>query len=456
MTTFARHQLVALAAAGILAVFGLAAGAVMYARHAEPLSPVERGAHAYIRLVGLLGARDPDTLDGEGSAGGVATPATRVSFDEIARQARDAAAALRSDPSADHVMRREHLITQLQAIQARAEQLDGHAFSFAEEFRRQFGRSVRLPPPPKAPARLAEAPIGREGGQADLASPAKAGHHVQEKIALEALLPGSGRLSAKLEAYESRFAVPVDRLPAVFERSLAECRRRTVAKVSLPAGESVSIAYVRGRGWSGYSRYLGSVRSRIEVNTSLPLTVDRVLELACHEGYPGHHVYSLLRDRALVEGRGWSEFSVTPLFSPDAFVAEATASLAAMMVFSNEERLAFERDVLFPQAGLNASETESYLTIIRLRDQLNDPLARVVEAYLSGDMDIVEAGWALESETLMAHPLATLQFVNEYRGYALAYTLGKARLMPIIGPDVPADERWRNFMRIIKGENVRR
>jgi hypothetical protein len=430
MTTSARRQLVALAGCAILAIIGPQ-------RHSGPakaghhvLSPVERGAHAYIRLVGLLGARDPDTLDVEGSAGVVATAATRVSFDEIARQAHDVAAALRSDPSADHVMRREHLITQLEAIQARAEQLDGHAFSFAAELRRQFAVSAtdRAPPPVQAGATIPT---------------------------LGTILPGSGRLSTRIEAYESRFAVPVDRLPAVFERSLAECRRRTVAQVSLPTGESVSIAYVRGRTWSGYSRYLGSARSRIEVNTSFPLTVDRVLELACHEGYPGHHVYNLLRDRALVQGRGWSEFAVTPLFSPDAFVAEATASLAAMMVFSHEERLAFERDVLFPQAGLNASEAESYLAVIRLRDQLNDPLARVVKEYLSGDMDIVEAGWALESETLMAHPLATLQFVNEYRGYALAYTLGKARLMPVIGPDVPADERWRNFMRIIEGETLR-
>jgi hypothetical protein len=27
--------------------------------------------------------------------------------------------------------------------------------------------------------------------------------------------------------------------------------------------------------------------------------------------------------------------------------------------------------------------------------------------------------------------------------------------MPVIGPDVPADERWRNFMRIIEGETLR-
>ena len=227
-------------------------------------------------------------------------------------------------------------------------------------------------------------------------------------------------------------------------------------EVPLTTGESVAIAYVRDRSWSGYSRYLGFGKSRIDVNTSFPLTVDRVLDLACHEGYPGHHAYSVLRDRALVQGRGWSEFSVVPLFSPDAFVAETAASVAASMVFSHEERLTFERDVLFPLAGLNPLLVESYLNVIHERELLSDTLASVIEEYLSGSMDLVEAAWALEDEALMAHPLATLQFVNEYRGYALAYTLGKAQLMPVIGPDVPADKRWRNFLRIVESEEVRK
>jgi len=77
------------------------------------------------------------------------------------------------------------------------------------------------------------------------------------------------------------------------------------------------------------------------------------------------------------------------------------------------------------------------MTVNRLREQLALPRAAIVRRYLAGDLDFVEAGWALEDEALMAHPLATLQFVNEYRGYSLAYTLGRAKLMPIIGPDVP-------------------
>jgi hypothetical protein len=110
------------------------------------------------------------------------------------------------------------------------------------------------------------------------------------------------------------------------------------------------------------------------------------------------------------------------------------------------DRLAFERDVLFPLAGLEPARAEHYMAVARLREQLAGPIAAIVRRYLAGDLDFVEAGWALKNEALMAHPLATLQFVNEYRGYSLAYTLGRAKLTPVIGPDVPPDQRWQNFV----------
>jgi hypothetical protein len=351
-----------------------------------------------------------------------------VSFAGIATDARAVVAQLRAEPTsvAAPSPRRQHLIAQLDAIAVRAEQLDGQRFSFEQEMKWLFGVTLRRDP---------------DDGEA-----------LGPSIAtLDRLLPGSGRLSARVEAYDARFTVPADRVPATFERALAECRARTTAHVPLPASESVSVEYVRDRPWSGYSRYLGGARSIIEVNTTFPLTVDRILELACHEGYPGHHVYSTLRDAALVQGRGWQEFAVMPLFSPEAFVAEAAASMGAAMAFSPADRRAFERDVLFPLAGLEPRQAESYLTVAHLSECLTPSLASVVERYLSGDLDFVEAGWALEAEALMAHPTATLQFVNEYRGYALAYTLGRAQLMPLVGPDVPTDRRWQNFVRLAEG-----
>jgi hypothetical protein len=74
-----------------------------------------------------------------------------------------------------------------------------------------------------------------------------------------------------------------------------------------------------------------------------------------------------------------------------------------------------------------------------------------VSRYLAGDLGFVEAGWALRDEALMAQPLATLQFVNRYRGYALSYTAGRDSLTPLLGRQLPEATRWTNYRRLVTG-----
>jgi len=83
---------------------------------------------------------------------------------------------------------------------------------------------------------------------------------------------------------------------------------------------------------------------------------------------------------------------------------------------------------------------------------LRQPLGTAVARYLAGDLDFAEAIWALESDGLMAHPLATLQFANRYRGYALAYTIGRGQLEPLLGEGVAETIRWENLRRLASPE----
>src|SRR5206468_5084144 len=103
---------------------------------------------------------------------------------------------------------------------------------------------------------------------------------------VDAQLPGEGPLVDRYLAFDRRFIVPTNRLQATFERAVAECRRRTLSHLSLPAGEGVSIQFIRNKPWSAYSRYLGGSRSVISVNEDFQFTIDRLLQLACHEAYP--------------------------------------------------------------------------------------------------------------------------------------------------------------------------
>ena len=109
--------------------------------------------------------------------------------------------------------------------------------------------------------------------------------------------------------------------------------RADAAHLALPPGESFTVEYVTGKSWSGYNWYQGDYRSLIQVNTDLPINIDRAIDLACHEGYPGHHVYNVLLEQHLVRERGWIEYSVYPLFSPQSLIAEGTANYGIEVAF---------------------------------------------------------------------------------------------------------------------------
>ncbi len=125
-------------------------------------------------------------------------------------------------------------------------------------------------------------------------------------------LPGPGPLLERYTRFRDAFVIPPARLDATFKAAIDGCRSRTLAHVTLPPGESFTVEYVTNKSWSGYNWYQGDYRSLIQVNTDLPIFVDRAIDLACHEGYPGHHVYNVLLEKTLVRDRGWPEFSGLP------------------------------------------------------------------------------------------------------------------------------------------------
>jgi hypothetical protein len=263
---------------------------------------------------------------------------------------------------------------------------------------------------------------------------------------LERLLPGSGELSARYAVYDRRFLVPVDRLPAVLGRAIDGCRAATREQITLPPDDRVDVEYVPDMAWSAFSRYQGHSISRILINSALPLTVDRALDLACHEAYPGHHAIDSLLDARLRERR--VELTVRPLFSPQSLLHEAAASVAPDLAFTAEARVAFERDALFPLAGIDAADVDRYVRVAHLVDGLHDTEGDVVRRFLDGELDFPRASAALERDALMPSADATLKFVNRFRTYAATYTLGRDLFARYL--DATADQsdagRWRAYV----------
>ncbi len=139
----------------------------------------------------------------------------------------------------------------------------------------------------------------------------------------------------------------------------------------MPEGENFKVEYVKEKPWGAYNWYKGNCFSVIQVNTDLPIYIDRAIDLAAHEGYPGHHVYNTLLEENLTKRKGWMEFSVYPLNSPMSLIAEGTANFGIEMIFSKDSRKIFEKEVLFPLANLDSSKTDLYYKVMDLTDKLD-------------------------------------------------------------------------------------
>ena len=182
--------------------------------------------------------------------------------------------------------------------------------------------------------------------------------------------------------------IPKEKLDTVFQLAIKECRARTKAHVALPPNESFTVEYVTNKPWGGYNWYKGNFHSVIQVNTDLPVYIDRAVDLAAHEGYPGHHVYNSLLEKNLARDRGWVEFSVYALFSPQSLVAEGTANFGRDIVFPTKaERMKFEKDVLFPAAGIDASRTDEYYAMQDLMKQLDYATNEAARRLINGEID---------------------------------------------------------------------
>jgi arylsulfatase A-like enzyme len=395
---------------------------------APQANPMNTIAERYVKLVLAVGQHDADYVDAfygpaEWKA---AAERQKAPLPDIDAQAARLIAEIPAPSDADRRdemagLRREYLGRQLAALRTRVRMLQGAKLTFDEESQALYDAVAPVHPESYFAAALQE---------------------------IEPLLPGAGPLVDRYDAFRQRFIIPSNRLSRVFDRAIAEGRARTLAHVPLPPGESFTVEYVTNKPWSGYNWYQGHYRSLIQVNTDLPIYIDRAVDLACHEGYPGHHVYNALLEQQLVRERGWVEFTVYPLFSPQSLIAEGTANYGIEVAFPGDERAAFERDVLYPAAGLDPSQAAAYARVQAIVDRLAYAGNEAARKYLNGDFDRKQAtAWL--AQYAMTSPVRAEQrtrFFDTYRSYVINYNLGKDLVKQYVES---RGSRWAEFARLL-------
>ena len=321
--------------------------------------------------------------------------------------------------------RRDFMAWHLRAARARLDMIEGARPAFQDEAQVLFGIRPELKPLASYDPVLAR---------------------------IEALVPGPGTLAERVDAFRNRHAVPRDRLDAVMRAAIAECRRRTLQHIALPADESFTLEFVTGKPWSGYNWYKGGHKSLIQINTDLPVIVDRAVDLGCHEGYPGHHTHNVLLESRLVERRGFVEFSVYPLFSPLSFIAEGSSNYGIDLVFPGEERTRFEATTLYPLAGLDPATAPALARLLTATRELQSAQYTIADAYLAGRIDRDTAIGQMQRYQLYSRARAEqrLRFVDQYRSYVINYGLGQDMVRAHVEAAGPTQQaRWTAMERLL-------
>ncbi len=417
----------------------VAAGVVMGAE--QMADPYKSVAERYVKLVLAVGQHDADYVDAfygpeEWKKEAEASKKPLVAIDSEAAAAEKDLAGITFKPARDGEMwtlRHQYLARQLASLRSRVAMLNGKKLTFDEESKALYDAVAPVIPESEFQAVLAQ---------------------------LSAKLPGEGSLIERYDNYKQGFVIPKSRLDRVFQEAIRGCRSRMPATVDLPFTERFTVEYVTGKSWSGYNWYQGNFRSLIQVNTDLPIYIDRAVDLACHEGYPGHHVYNALLEKHLVKDRGWIEYTVYPLFSPQSLIAEGTANYGIEVAFTPADRLRFESEVLFPIAGLDPARVVEYYSVLALVDRLSYAGNEAARQYLDGKIDRAGAVAWLEKYAMYTKPRAEqrLKFIEQYRSYVINYNLGKdlvrAYVEKKMGRERTPLRRWREFTALLSSPRL--
>jgi hypothetical protein len=268
---------------------------------------------------------------------------------------------------------------------------------------------------------------------------------------IQTLVPGSGDLAARVEAFRNHYIVPRARMQAVMEAAINECRRRTLAHIALPQGEHFALTFVNHQSWSAYNYYHGGNQSEIQVNTDQPFAINRAVALGCHEGYPGHHVQGIYAEK-MYRQDGYAEYSVAPLFSPQGPLNEGGGDYGVDLAFPGQEKLQFEQSTLYPLAGLDPASAPSFDALNDAMKDLDGARLTIAQRYLDNQISRDQAIALIERYQLISHDRAAqaVAFIDHYRSYVINYVSGEQLIRAYAnrqGPDNNA--HWRAYLSII-------
>ena len=383
----------------------------------------------YQALALRIGRHMPDYIDfwigapelREAIEGEVPPPLVELHVEAVALH--EACALLPADDPAS-ARRRSWLLAQLGAMSALIRRLDGEEIRFADLVEVLFDVSV------------AETPDQEVKRAHDL---------------LDELLPPGGTLRDRLADHDAAVRVPPDRLVAVVEHLARMLRDRTRRDLGLPDGDTIEVVAVQDTGWGAAAWFVGSGRTRIELNIGFPVTLGAAVYLAAHETYPGHHAERSTKEATLWRDRDLGEAALVCLFTPETTISEGLADVARGVVLTDQELGATLRDVVQGlHLGIAPEDVEREALVAGARDLLRDLTCDAALALHQVGLPEAEvraglAERALRTDARVEHDMRGLRDPT-WAAYSFTYAAGRR----LIAPWLEAQGQSAGFARLLR------
>lgn len=400
------------------------------AQDSEKGSPLDFIAEQYVRLALELGEYDKDYVDA------FFGPAEwRKEAKKHLRNKKALGKAIQSLYSEIQIIspddgrsktRHSALLKNIRAMDTRARMVNGETFSFKEEARLIYDAEI-----PNYNFKVFDDVL----------------------VQINDLMGEPNDLPKAVDDYRNSLSIPGELVTQVVDAAIAECRVRTKKHIKMPDNERFRLEYVTNKNWGGYNWYQGDNESLMQINMDNPMRIDRAVSLGCHEGYPGHHVWNVLVEAELFK-QGWVEYSVIPLFSPFGLIAEGSANYGVYLAFPGDEKIAFEKEALYPRANLDPEDAAKLAKLNELTKALAHASTAIAALYLDGEISRDKAIALRQKYSLVSRKKAEqgIRFTEQYRAYVINYTIGKDIIEEYIKQRTSTTEgRWQAFEDVLTG-----
>ena len=253
---------------------------------------------------------------------------------------------------------------------------------------------------------------------------------------LDEALPGSGSVAERYQAWRDTDVLQGEELASVFQGLTEDFRSRTQELFGLPRGEGVEVEYVSDKPWTAYNFFLGDLRSRIEVNTDVPMTPSLVVELVAHEAYPGHHTEHAWKEQVRVREEGELEESSQMIGTPCSLISEGIASMASEILLGDQEQEVTAAHVAGTGVTFDPDVSRAVQKAFRPLGRVRGNVALLLHTRGASYEEGIEYNmrWALSSRKRAEH---SVRFITDpiWRSYVTTYINGYDICHEFVGGD---------------------